>query len=535
MERKYKYLTLITVILSITAFSCKKDFFNRPPEASLTLETFYKTATQVQASTTALYGTPWFNWNNQVSWAIGDMYGGNARSYSSDIFNYGNFSVTADNNLIDNGWNSLFTVVAQSNAVINNLKNVPADVPANVVNNALGEAHLMRALAYFDLVRVWGNVPIIENNLDHINDFQLNTNPVADVYKFIINDLTFAEANCVHMVRNGSSQAQGRVSSGSASALLAKVYLYMQRYADARTEAEKVINSGEFKLYGPGAGDVNGKTYNDLYKTANNNNEESVIALQWAGGAPFGRGNSIQASFAYSSVLTGTGDGYAVVGPTVDLQKAYEPGDERRYATIMLAGDYYPNLTQASGGYTVPSNVNAQDSRAAMKKYVVGTPADNGGIGAQFSTGNVTYVMRYSEVLLIEAEAVLAGAASTTDAAALVPFNRVRLRAGLNALPTVTQANLMHERRIEFAIESDYWFDLYRLDGWDAIINKQHPKAIAIIKNQLRGIYSANVSPVYYAQNTEVPTNDNFVFPYPTIETAQNPKLLLPPVPYNFK
>lgn len=535
MERNFKYLAVIIVILSFTAFSCKKSFFNRPPESSLTLENFYQTTAQVQASTSALYSTPWFNWNNEISWAIGDMYGGNARSYSSDVYNYGNFSVTADNNLIDNGWNSLFTVVAQSNAVINNLKSVPASIPANVVNNALGEAHLMRALAYFDLVRVWGNVPIIENNLDHVTNFQLNTNPVADIYKFIINDLKFAEANCVHMTRSGASQAQGRVSSGSASALLAKVYLYMQQYADARAEAEKVINSGEFKLYGPNAGDINGKTYYDLYKTSNNNNEESVIALQWAGGAPFGRGNSFQSFFAYSSVLTGTGDGYAVIGPTVDLQQAYEPGDLRQYATIMLAGAYYPNLTQASGGYTVPSNVNAQDSRAAIKKYVVGTPADNGGVGAQFSTGIVTYVMRYSEVLLIEAEAVMAGAGSTTDAAALTPFNRVRLRAGLSALPTVTQANLMHERRIEFAIEGDYWFDLYRLDGWNGIINNQHPKAIANIKNQLRGVYSANVSPIYYAQNTQVPTNADFVFPYPTIETAQNPKLLLPPVPYSFK
>ena len=224
MKTDFKYLMSIIVIL-VTISGCKKSFFERPPESALTLENFYTTTAQVQASTSALYSTPWFNWNNQVSWAIGDMYSGNARSYSSDVFNYGNFSVTADNNLLINGWNSLFTVVAQSNAVINNLKSVPESIPVAVVNNALGEAHLMRALAYFDLVRVWGNVPIIENNLEHIENFQLNTNPVADVYKFIVNDLKFAEANCVHMTRGSASQAQGRVSSGSASALLAKVYL----------------------------------------------------------------------------------------------------------------------------------------------------------------------------------------------------------------------------------------------------------------------------------------------------------------------
>ena len=535
MEKKLKYMKVMALICCLTAFGCKKTFFEREPESALTTGNFYKTTSQVQASVNALYSTPWFDWNNQASWAIGEMYGGNARSYSSDVFNYGNFSVTADNTILDEAWNSLFTVVAQSNSVLNNLNGVPATVPTAVVNDALGEAHMMRALAYFDLVRVWGNVPIIENNLDYVTNFQINTNPVADVYKFIVNDLKFAEANCTHMVRSGSSQAQGHVSSGSASAMLAKVYLYMQDYPDARTEAEKVISSNEFKLYGPNAGEVNGKTYYDLFKTANNNNEESVVALQWVGGTSFGHGNSFQSYFAYSSVITGTGDGYAVAGPTVDLQQAYEPGDQRLHATIMLAGDYYSNLDQATGGYTVPSNVNAQDSRAAIKKYVVGTPADNGGIGAQFSTGITTYIMRYSDVLLIEAEAVLAGANSTADPAALTPFNEVRLRSGLSALPTVTQANLMHERRIEFAIEGDYWFDLYRMDGWQGIINDQHPKAIANIQSQLRGIYSANVSPIYYAQNTQVPTNGDFVFPYPTIETAQNPKLLQAPVPYTFK
>lgn len=525
-----KYILALVTCLAVSG--CSKDFFNRPPESALTLDNFYQNTDQVRSSTNALYGAPWFNWNNQASWAITELYGGNARTYSSDVVNFGKFAVTSDNIVLSNGWKSLFTVVAQSNALINNLqKNVPPSVPAAVVNNAIGEARLMRALAYFYIVRIWGNVPIIENSLDYVDNYQINTNPVSDVYKFIINDLKFAEANCTPMIRNGASQAQGHVSSGSATALLAKVYLYMGDYANARLCAEKVINSGEFKLYGV---DVAGKTYNDLFKTANNNNEESVIAIQWLGGAAYGKGNSLQASFAYTSSLTGTGDGYAVIGPTVDLQQTYEPGDQRVYGTIMLAGAKYPELMQANGGYTVPADVNAQDTRAAIKKYVVGTPADNGGLGAQFSAGNNTYLMRYADVLLIEAEAVLAGAATTSDPAALVPFNKVRARAGLNPLPAITQANILHERRVEFAIEGDYWFDLYRMDGWDGIINNAHPRAIAVISNQERGIYSADKPPVVYSQKF-VPTNANFVFPYPATEVAQNPKLNQPPVPYVFK
>jgi hypothetical protein len=527
-----KYILTLVLVTASAITGCKKEFFNRPPESALTLNNFYQNTDQVRSSTNALYNAPWFHWNNQASWAITELYGGNARTYSSDVVNFGKFAVTGDNLVLNDGWKSLFTVVAQSNALINNLKtNVPATVPATVVNNALGEARLMRALAYFYLVRVWGNVPIIENSLDYVDNFQINTNPVSDVYKFIINDLKFAEANCTVMIRNGSSQAQGHVSSGSATALLAKVYLYMGDYANARTCAEKVINSGEFKLYGA---DVQGKTYNDLFKTANNNNEESVIAIQWLGGGSYGHGNSLQASFAYNSTITGTGDGYAVVGPSVDLQQAYEPGDQRVYGTIMLAGAKYPELNQANGGFTVPSDVNAQDTQAAIKKYVVGTPADNGGLGAQFSAGNNTYLMRYADVLLIEAEAVLAGGASTSSPAAMVPFNKVRLRAGLNALPSITQAAIWHERRVEFAMEGDYWFDLYRMDGWNGILSNQHPRAIAAISSQERGIFSADKPPVIYSQKF-APTNANFVLPYPATEVAQNPKLTQPPVPYVFK
>lgn len=529
MKRHIKYIAGLAVMTFITATSCKKEFFNKAPEDAITLDNFYQTAEQVQSSTNGLYNNVWFSWNNKASWAITEIAGGNARTYSSDVVAFGNFSVTGDNTEISNAWTSMFTVIAQSNALINNLPlKVPASVPSATVNNALGEAHFMRATAYFYLVRLFGPVPIIENSLDYVNNFQINTNTVVDIYKFIENDLKFAEANCTSMIRSGSSVAQGHVSSGSATAMLSKVYLYEQKYAEARASAEKVINSGEFKLYGA---DIAGKTYNDLFVTANNNNEESVAALQWAAGAPYGHGNSLQASFAVNSIITGTGDGYSVIGPTIDLQQAYEPGDLRKHGTIMLAGDKYPELNQAAGGFTVPADVNAQNTKAGIKKYVTGTPADNGGKGAAQSAGNNTYIMRYADVLLIEAEAVLAGAATTSNPAALNAFNKVRARAGLNPLPAITKNNIYHERRIEFAIEGDYWFDLGRLDGFNVA---SHPLAAAIIGNQERGTYSNDTPPVVYTQKIPISAS-GFLFPYPTTEVAANPKLNEAPVPYTFK
>ncbi len=524
------YLLILMTAVGVVVSGCKDKFFDHAPEDALTLDSYYQTADQVNASTNALYNSPWFNFNNKAFWAITELSGGNARTYSGDVVNFANFSVTADNNELNNAWRSLFSVVAQADAIINNLPaKVPSSVDPVVVNNALGEAHFMRAMAYFYVVRLFGNVPIIENTLDFVYAPKINTNPVADVYTFIINDLKFAEANCLKKIRAGSSISNGHVSSGSASAMLAKVYLYKQDYPNARLAAEKVINSGEFKLYGT---QVAGKTYTDLFRTANNNNEESIAALQWVGGGAYGHGNSLQASFAISSQITGTGDGYSVIGPTLDLQNEYakEPGDVRRKATIMLAGDVYPELNAAAGGYTVPTDVNAQNTRAGIKKYVVGTRADNGGLGAAQSAGNNTYLMRYAEVLLIEAEAVLAGAASTNSTAALTPFNMVRTRAGLVPKTVITQADILRERRLELAIEGNYWFDLGRLDGFNATA---HPKAIAIISQQERGTYGADKSIIYSENFT--PGNDKFLFPYPSTETAINPLLTQPPVAYKFK
>jgi hypothetical protein len=533
-----KYLILLISIVGSTA--CSKEFFNRPPEDAVTVGNFYQTTAQVQASTNALYSAPWFGWNTKVGWSITELASGNGRTYSSDVSAFGDFSVSNGNFELSAAWNSLYTVIAQANGLLNNLPGaVPASVDSAVVHNALGEARLMRALAYFHLVRVFGNVPIITDPLTQISSYStINSNPVTDVYKFIINDLLFAESNC----SSAANKVSGHVSSGSASALLAKVYLYMQDYNNARQEAEKVISSGEFGLLGvelPGS-------FGDLFMIANNNNGESIIALQWLANGGYGFGNAVQASFAFSSEITQTGDGYGVLAPTFDLQDAFaaNPGDLRTHASIMLPGDFYPELDKANGGYTLPLTANSQGTHAQIKKYVVGSPADNNGKSATQSTGMNTYMLRYADVLLIEAEAILGQSsgstpgdggmdtlAATSDATALKYFNEVRQRAGLNALPQITFRDIIKERRLEFAIEGDYWFDLTRIDGFNS---PTHPKAISIISKQDRGTSDNSTPPVRYGNGYLTPTNTDFLFPYPATEVAADPNLVQPPVPYVF-
>lgn len=545
-------VALIAVFL-MTASGCKKSFFDGTPKDQITVDSFYQNDAQVAASVNALYDEPWFGWVGKSGLGITELSSGNARTYSSDVINFQDWTVTDVNFQLVSTWNSLFTVVAQSNAVINNLPSKSAStVTPAVLNNALGEAHLMRALAYFHLVRCFGNVPIIENYSNFITSYKVNTNLITDIYKFMLIDLKFAEANCTKMVRNGSSTAQGHVSSGSASALMAKVYLYMQDYTNARAAAEKVINSGEFKLYGA---DITGKTFNDLFKTANNNNEESVIGLQWATNGAYGQANPCQSLLAYTTAITGTGDGYGLLGPTYDLQNLYSAQDSRRHGTIMLAGDVYPEILQSTGGFTVGTDVNSGGTHAGVKKYVVGTPSDNGGVGGAQATANETYMMRYADVLLIEAEAVMAGASTSTDPVALAAINKVRNRAGLSGLTvinrnyitanaaydavsnptaptTLIHDDILEERRREFAFEHDSWYDYCRLDGFNT---SNHPKAIAMIKQQDRGTSDNSTVPVHYGNGYLTPTNASFLLPIPAVEVTANPLLAEAPVAYTFK
>src|SRR3569833_916404 len=197
MKRHIKYFTGMAVIASILVAGCKKDFFNRPPQSSVTVCNNYKTTSQVQAATNGLYGSPWFGWNNKVGWAITELSSGNGFTYSSDVNAFITWSAPNDNPEILAAWDSPFTVIAQCNKNNKNMQPTIPGVPQATVNNALGEAHLMRAVAYFYLVRVFGNVPIVENPLNDIANFQsVPTTPIADVYSLMVRDLKFAEANC---------------------------------------------------------------------------------------------------------------------------------------------------------------------------------------------------------------------------------------------------------------------------------------------------------------------------------------------------
>ncbi len=503
---------LIILMLFFIAVSCNDDFLDNSPQDSLVVDNFFNTDEQVFASGSALYGFPWFYFAGEKAMlTFGDLYAGNAVGSYSDLQGFEQFSVTQNNQFLAEGWNSLYNVIATSNSLLNNLETkVDPSVSQEMINSVKGEAYFMRATAYFYLVRLWGPIPIIHTMQQYANEELVYRNTVESVYQFIINDYVKAAA----LLPAQWGNAPGRVQKSACDAMLSKVYITMKDYSNAKSSAEKVMNSGDYGLL---------SNYGDVFRPQFNNNRESIFAIQWIGCSEWGYGSTLQAYLAANSRLTGFDDGWGTLQPSIELINSYEEGDLRRHETIMDPNEFYADLVTSEGGYTVPED-GLTSTIAGFRKHIVGPPGDTDVETCFMRTGLNTILMRYADVLLIHAESVLGSNSSTTDGNALSSFNQVRERAGLDAKIEITLDDIFHERQIEFAAEGDYWYDLTRMNRADAM---------NIISNQERGTYNNRDVDDLNSQMV-TPSESDFLLPIPGSETDSNPNLLADPIPFEF-
>jgi archaellum component FlaF (FlaF/FlaG flagellin family) len=474
---KTKILFIATLISTgLLASSCANDFLEQKNTSSLNQNTFFDSDNAVSEATSTLYNYVWSSFNGKLYYSMGDGRSNNITAqWSNYIKVYTNFNETSLSEGLQEGWASLYSVVAQSNNVINNIKEkCSSDVSESAKTEGMAEARFMRGVAYWYLASLWGNVIIYENTSDLVNNYVVPTNPRADVMEFAIRDLEYA-AKYLPAV----SSATGRVNRYSAYGMLSRLYLSMAGLTTdgqyngtnvatdfnratrntyylnlARKAAEKVVNGSSFKLM---------DSYASLFKIANNNCAEDMFQLQWIAGSTdaigWGCNQDISAFFGWSTMVS---DGTNWGGATCcswDLFQEYESGDLRKHESVAAYGDHYADINVKGGGYTYGVTENASTNGANIKKYVVGTHDDNG-VSYKQSSGINTHMLRLAEVYLNLAEAILGNDASTTDAEALKYFNAVRTRAGLEAKTSISYKDLKHERRMEFAFEGLYWYDL---------------------------------------------------------------------------
>ena len=443
MKTKKILYTALIIALPFVWTSCS-DLLDVEPNDVITKENFYKSESDFQAATGPLYNKVWFDFNDKFYYGLGDGRANNLYApYSDYVYPFTDLSETGLTGPLVSAWASLYNVVQQSNNVIIGISD--SDVKETIKNKYIAEARFMRGTAYWYLASLWGNVIISTDPKDLVKNPIVNTNPTKDVYEFAIRDLEYA----AKYLPETAGQA-GRLTKYSAYGMLSRVYLSFsgisdnpnsgtrnQAYLDlAKKAAEKVITQGPYKLMAK---------YEDLYKIENNNNLESMFALQWVPNGDYGVTNTQQAYFALGSDITGddTGWGYWTRASYNVLQE-YETKDLRRRSTWMADDDFYPEINKSNGGYTVDHT----NDFLTVKKGVVGSTKDNASISRMNSSLN-TYMLRFGEVILNYAEATLGNNASTTDGMAIAGVNALRLRAGLDAKTTLTYADIIHERRVE--------------------------------------------------------------------------------------
>lgn len=294
----------------------------------------------------------------------------------------------------------------------------------------IAEAKFLRALNYFWLVRSFGDVP-----LQHID--LIDRAPASEVYAYIEQDLTEAIAALPNK-NEYSNLDVGRASKGSAQGLLAKVYLYQEKWQQAADMANNLITSGQYDLE---------PDYATVWRASSENGPESVFEIQARGEIPQ---HGVQQYSQTQGARGPSGWGWGFNSPSQNLEDAFNAeGDViRRDATIIFAGETLFDGREVSA--------SVENPRYNEKAY------SSANAGQSDGDKNVR-ILRFSEILLIRAEALNELGQS---AAALVPLNRVRARVNLPAVTTTDQTSLRpliwKERRLELAMEHDRFYDLVR-------------------------------------------------------------------------
>jgi hypothetical protein len=518
---------LYILLVSVTLISCSKDFLNRPSLNNPTLSDYYTNAAQVEGATGLLYNQVWYNWLDKAYHCIGEVYGGNMLTSAGDP-NYGNntyvyFTVQSTDGQDLLAWQAFYQVAGNATVLINTFQQIRNSSNASFIDPGIAEARFIRGVAYFFIARTFGDAPIVTDPvaLAGSGDYNLPRYLQSDVLKFALNDMAAAEAGLSATPYQG-----GRVTKYSAAGMAAKIYLYEGNYDSAMIKANEVISSNQYSLY---------PSYVDMFTTAKaNNNPESLFALQWIAGG-YSYANDIQAYAGPAPLMKPDfNTGYSSVIPTLDLLNAYDTGDLRKGWSIMQQGysnsNWKNSLFPSGFSYDTTVGGGADDAyhitngtRSNSLKYING-PANNGNPSdptSAFGDGLCLYVLRYADVLLIYAEAVLGTNASTSDPSALSAFNLVHARAGLTPVTSLTKQQILHERRVEFAFEGDYWYDIQR---------QGFTMASQIINAQERGTLNGDGTINHVGATFTTPSQ--LYLPIPSDEVVADPKLAMPAVPY---
>ena len=382
--------------------------------------------------------------------------GSTASDGGSDAISMDEFPVLPSNGIVNGMWTGYYSFITKCNVALDQIANNKAIIATDAQKTqSEAEARFLRAYAYFNMVRFFGKIPLINRVLkpDELNVAQSTP---AQIYAFIESDLKFAVAN---LPASWDPKFIGRATSGAANGLLAKVYLTQKKWGPAMDAANAVMTNGQYDLSTP---------YDKIFGETGENSRESVFEVQATATASEQTANGVQTT-QFQGVRDGgvwnLGFGFNV--PNSNLESAYETGDPRLARTFLRRSTATTIYQTVYGENTATTwenpiyNHKAYVSQTFRSRY-----GDNSGWWMNLR------ILRYADVVLMYAEAAneVAGGANTTLALTAMNSVRARARNGNTALlPNVTATDqtslrdaIKRERRVELAMEYDRFFDLVR-------------------------------------------------------------------------
>lgn len=457
--KKNNYFIFTFILLASFLTAC--DFLDEVPESVINSESFYQTESDAVAATNAIYdymtvgtlgifdegfGGIFFN----DFWVFKDILSDNCKETisSSEYQDLSEFKFTPDNIRIELYWEDLYKTIFSANVVIDRVPLIEMD--AMKKDHLVSEAKFIRALMYFEAVRLFGEVPLLLYETSSIAEASIERTDVDLIYNAIVDDLKYSAEHLSTSYRVG----KGRATPEACTALLSKVYLEMGNYQLAAENAKLVMNSNAYFLW---------EDYADIFKIANMNSGEIIFAANYSGTLSQGfKPNQYHVRLLPPMIYENGRDegpknawGWEV--PTDDLYNSFNILDRRKDVTFISSFTY----SNGSTIYFEPHISKFWDQEIE--------PEGN-------NTDSDVIYLRYAEIFLIYAEA-LNEINNGPNAEAYAAINQIRKRARFNGkevlpiLPDLTGLDyqefkdaVLLERRWEFVMEGHRYHDLVRMN-----------------------------------------------------------------------
>lgn len=474
MKKRIRLIVLFISATSMCLVTSCKDFLELAPISQMNGENFYKTGDDMKNALTAVYAVLQTGGMYYSSMhVIGDLRSDNTwipdPNAGANLREVDEFKNNAFNTISSTTWSAHYQGIQAANIVLGKIDAVSMD--ENLKKQYRGEALFLRGLMYFNLVRIFGDVPLVLSIINNPQEgYSYGRSSANDVYTQIEKDLEEAE----DLLPYGFTGVDiGRATKGAAMSLLGKVYLTQKKWSLAAEKLKFVIDQSALTKY------QLQPSYASIYGVVNENNRESIFEVQFKKNSS-GEGSPFTNQFApigSGTAVTGVGNPLGQNIPTDNMVNAYEDGDARK--NVSLRTNYVLNGVTRQYNY--------------IAKYL-GVPATN------LDSDNNWIVLRYADVLLMYAEA-LNEMSYVPDGEAFSFLNQIRERAQLPRktsnhinpnLRISDQASfrlaIEQERRVELAFEGHRWFDLVRTD-----------RAISVLGN-LGMLSHQNVFPIPNSQ-----------------------------------